>query len=79
MAPQYLRKEKGVAKSHQIQAFRVVFVHYTYSTDCGSFGSYAHAHGAGHFSALSIWCPLPHFRLVAVYYGGRDVNANHRF
>ena len=79
MTPLHLRKENCVAKSHQIQAFRVLFVHHTHSADCSRIGNYAHTNGAGDFPTLYFWRCVLNFRLVALYYGCGDVDADDRF
>ena len=69
---------KIVAKSYQIKACGIVYIHYSHSVDRCGIGNYAHTNGAGYFPALSFWRAMPYFRSFALYYGGRDVNANDR-
>ena len=74
--------EKGtrtVAKSYQIQAFRIILFYYSNRSYCSCIGNYANANGTGHLLAFYFWRCVFDIRSLAFHNGGRDVNADHRF
>ena len=79
MALNLKKGTRSVAKSYQIQAFRVAYFYHSHSAYRSRIGNYADTNGAGNFSALSVWRCISYCRSFAFYNGSGDVNANDWF
>ena len=79
MAPITTKGTRSVAKSYQIQAFRIIFFYHSHSTYRGCVGNNVDPNGAGDFPAFYLWRCFSYFGALPLYHGSGDVNAGDWF